>query len=300
MKQLFLLLCLIFLSTRSFAADFDLCVCQTGTSPRGQVGFFKLGCKFWNATQSCTKKMTAGFDDSLDELLAQHPATKKLRLGYVGHWSSARASSAFLQNQIVPLVKKHDVAVSVDNTACLATDNPYFIQKYLRSVPEVAGRIDFRGNQAISTGMWDKLFEGKNNFWARVSGDPVAVTFPACREFEGKVCSRDFQKNGTGVCEDQNEGTHVFLRCQEETRTVTRMPPGGKRPERVKEKVGFWRRMKLDFEVSEKSFYSELREKSNQLPGLYLSFSRSSEAQAFLDLVDRDVRELLKRQAGVN
>ena len=168
------------------AADYDLCVCQTGTEPRKQIGFFKMGCKVWHIGRSCGKKLTVSFDKSLDEILSENPTVKKLRVSYVGHWSSAEESVQFLAGTIVPLVRKNDVSVTIDNTACLATDNPFKILNYLKSQPDVAGKIQFKGNQAISTGLWDKALSGKNNFWATISGEKLEVTFPSCKEFEKK------------------------------------------------------------------------------------------------------------------
>lgn len=224
------------------ASDNDLCVCQTGTSPKNQVGFFKLGCKVWHIGRSCAKKMTVSFDKSLDEILAENPTVKKLKLSYVGHWSSADESVSFLATSVVPVVKKHDVSITIDNTACLATDNPFKILNFLKSQPEVSGRILFIGNQAISSGLWDKALVGKNNFWAKISGEKLEVVFPSCREFERKECTGLFQDRETGVCLDEKAGKHVTLRCEEGVRTVTRLEPGGKRTTRVQEKFHSWKR----------------------------------------------------------
>ena len=224
------------------AADNDLCICQTGTEPQNQVGFFKLGCKVWHIGKSCGKKLTVSFDKSLDEILSEYPSAKSLNISYVGHWSSAHESVGFLKNTIAPVIRKHDVAVTVDNTACLATDNPFLIVNYLKASPDVAGKINFKGNQAISTGLWDKALIGKNNFWAKISGENLEVTFPRCREFEKKDCAGMFQAGESGVCLDENEGRHVFLSCDEGIRTVTRMDSDGKRTRRVKEKFHSWKR----------------------------------------------------------
>ena len=284
-------------TTVASAADNDLCICQTGTEPRSQVGFFKMGCKMWNMGQSCSKKMTASLDRPLEEILAVHPEAKKIRVGYVGHWSSASATVSYLRDSVVPAVKKSDVSFSIDNTACLATDNPYIILNYLKTIPEEASRIEFRGNQAVSTGMWDKVFEGKNNFWAKVSGENLEVTFPECKSFENKVCSQQFQGGGTGVCSDEEAGSHVFLRCDEKEVWVTRMDPGGKRTERVKVRKGFWKRMELEFQVKASPYYATVEEKQNRGRYNYFFFQKEAEATDFVSQITNDVRVLLMKAA---
>lgn len=282
-------------SATAFAKDNDLCVCQTGAEPKSQVAFFKMGCKMWNMGQSCSKKITASITKPLDEILAENPTVKKLRVGYVGHWSSARASVSFLRSSIVPAIQKHDISVSIDNTACLATDNPFVILNYMKTIPEAA-KIDFKGNQAISTGMWDKILEGKNNFWANINGEKLEVTFPTCKSFEDKICSETFQGGGTGVCHDEKDDSHVFLRCDEKEIWVTRLEPGGKRTERVKVKKGFWKRMTLDLSVKPvTSNYVTVTEK--QMRQFYFAFPLEADANDFASQVQHDVRILLMRAA---
>jgi len=239
---------LFFVKVAEAAKENDLCICQTGTEPQNEVKFFKLGCKVWHMGKSCGKKMTVSFDRSLDEILAENPSAKKINVSYVGHWSSAYESVQFLDYTIAPLIRKHDVSVTIDNTACLATDNPFVIVNYLKSLPDVAGRIEFKGNQAISTGLWDKALSGKNNFWAKISGEKLDVTFPGCRDFESKGCMGAFQSNETGVCFDEKSEKHVFLRCEEGERTVTRMDSSGKRASKVKEKYFSWKRFMAERE----------------------------------------------------
>jgi hypothetical protein len=67
------------------AQDNDLCVCLTGTSPSNQVGFFRLGCRMWNAGNSCGKKLIVSENENLESILARNPGARTLKIGYVGH-----------------------------------------------------------------------------------------------------------------------------------------------------------------------------------------------------------------------
>ncbi len=271
----------LLLSGTVMAKENDLCICQTDTYPRVQVGIFKLGCRVWNAAQSCTKKMTVSFTESLDEILAKYPSAKKVKIGYVGHWASADQSTQFLQGTIVPLIQKYDVKIEIDNTACLATDNAYKIVNYLKTLNGEAEKITFRGNQAVSTGIWDKGLSGKNNFWALIKGDSLEVTFPACKEFENRGCMGSVQGGGTGVCQDEEAGSHVFLRCDQ----------GGN------EKHYKWTRLIPEFSIDAKSYYALVSEKHN-LRGGYQFFTKETDALDFIELVTQDARQLLIYAAG--
>ena len=276
----------------SAAADNDLCICLTGTSPSGQVEFFKAGCKLWNMGQSCKKKITVSEADSLEDILKANPQAKSLNIGYVGHWSSAHASRNFLKYSIVPLIRAHDVTVNVDNTACLATNNPYIILNYLKTL-DVADKINFRGNQAISTGMWDGLLAGKNNFWANINGKNLEVTFPLCSTFEGQGCMGVVQDGGTGVCHDEKDDSHRFLKCEEGHRWITRSD--GKRATRVKEKSYTWKPLEIELKLEQG--YNRTLVKSMTDMMVYKSFQNQHDAEAFKATADQDVRVILMENA---
>jgi hypothetical protein len=210
------------------AAERDLCICQTGSSPKEEIKFFKLGCNTWNSTQSCSEKIIIGLNDSIDDALASRPEVKSVKLGYVGHWGSSSEVVDFLRDKVIPVAKKRDIYFDIHNSACSSMENPYEIQKYLKSIGEDARHIHFLGNQVISTGGWDPLLPGKNNFWASINGSSLNIEFPNCKEFEKKQCMKMFQNDEQSICFNQNENKFVFLRCQEVKRKVTSPNPNGK------------------------------------------------------------------------
>ncbi len=250
MKKTILMLTYGFLALTGFlgsasevrAQDNDLCVCQTGTYPTNQVGFFRLGCRMWNAGNSCGKKLIVPETESLSRILSQNPGTRSLKVGFVGHWSSAAQSVDFLRRSIVPAMRNNDVSVEIDNTACLATDNPFIIANYLRFLGPIGTRIKFRGNQAISTGLWDRTLPGKHNFWATISGETLEVDFPTCAEFENRGCLGVVQREGRGICRDENSGEHVTLRCQFERNTQVIPANGDNAEQTVEQSQYLWKR----------------------------------------------------------
>lgn len=290
MKSSILLFLVVFLSSFSsaFAEKTDLCICQIGDWPSNQRGFFKAGCKAWKMDQSCKKKVTAN-QGPITEVLEKYPDVKTLKIGYVGHWSSASESVQFLRDHVVPVIREKDLTVDVDNTACLATDNPYVIVNYLKTV-DVADRITYRGNQAVSTGLWDKFWLGKNNFWAVISGKDLEVQFPSCKKFENKGCMGWAQGNESAVCHDEENDTYAFLRCSNEKTVVTE----DEQTEVKKKKLSKWRRLSLDFKLNGNDYYSYVEEKNLYK---YISFKSKADAEAFVTEAPKDARILLRREA---
>lgn len=228
------------------AAGHDLCICQTGSKPANQVAFFKAGCKLWNLAQKCSKKITISVEDSIENILSKRPKVRTVKLGYVGHWGSSTEAAIFLKDKILPSIKKFDTYFSINNTACLSTENPYEILNFLKSIGKYASHIDFKGNQAVSTGIWDSVMPGKNNFWANINGSSLTVTFPHCKEYENKLCAKMFQKNEQGICYDDRLDQHVFLKCKETIRkTMVANNPGSRAGgySEVSRKVHEWKRL---------------------------------------------------------
>lgn len=214
-KMMKLSFAVFFLSTTfAFASDYDLCICQTGSAPSNQIGFFKVGCTQWNATQRCDKKIIVDQAESLEKIIGAMPEVKTVKLGYVGHWGSSRQTVEFLNEQVVPAIKEHKVSFNIDNTACLATNNPFVIKNYLSELDkEIASNIFFRGNQVVSTGGWDSFLPQKTNLWSTISGETQEVTFPSCQSFAGRACIGAFQEKAHGICFDREKNRHQFLVC---------------------------------------------------------------------------------------
>jgi hypothetical protein len=228
-------------SDPSFAVEKrDLCICQTGTSPSNEIKFFKLGCKTWSMTQRCDEKITMSLDDSIENVLAQRPGVKSVKLGYVGHWSSSRETNSFIEEKVLPSVKKFGVYFDIHNSACSSMDNPYVVKSFFKKLGSDARYIHMYGYQAISTGGWDPILPGKNNFWSAVNGNSLEVQFPNCKEYEQKQCMGMFQSEEQGVCYNEKDKKFVALKCLEMTRKVIRQTPNGRGVNQVNQKRFEW------------------------------------------------------------
>ncbi len=197
------------------AANIDLCVCQTGDAPVNQIKFFTIGCKTWLNSHSCNAKETTDVKTSLGEIIQRHNAAKRIKIGYVGHWASASETVNYLKNKVTADIGKFDLQfVDIDNTACLSNDNPYDILKYFKKIGrDTAAKINVRGNQVNSAGMWDSVLPGKANFWAVANGENMQAIFPNCTEFRGRNCYSNFQAGDTGVCYNSDAKKYEHLTC---------------------------------------------------------------------------------------
>lgn len=244
----FILLTVLGVSTTVFAKN-DLCICQIDTN-ENEIKYYKAGCVMWNLSQSCDEKITVSIKEDLSNILATRPHVKSVKLGYVGHWGSAEQSAEFIASDVVPSIKKYGVSFDIHNTACLGTDNPYIIRKYLKSLDrEIASKIHFNGNQAISTGGWDPALPGKNNFWATINGESLEVGFPKCREFENIQCFGRFQSGGTGICLDHLKKEHAVLKCSENTRKVKTSTSNGRSTIYKNQTRHEWVRQKIEIKT---------------------------------------------------
>jgi hypothetical protein len=179
-------------------------------------------------SQRCDEKITMSLDDSIEDVLAQRPGVKSVKLGYVGHWSSSRETNEFLQEKVLPSVKKFKVYFDIHNSACSSMEDPYQVRTFLEKLGPLARYIHMYGYQAISTGGWDPVLPGKNNFWSAVNGNTLEVRFPNCKEYEKKQCMGMFQDEEEGVCFDEKDKKYVNLKCLKVTKKVTRLNPNGK------------------------------------------------------------------------
>ena len=227
------------------AKKYDLCICQTGVAEpvhfhdgssgkgfgvEGEVGFYKAGCLAYLAVTSCEKKIVRPVNQPIEDLLNQIPKGR-VNLSYVGHWSNSKDEVKFLKTYVVPAMKSSGCSVDVYNSACRAGNNPYVIDHFLKSLSPVLGpnALTFRGNQAISTGVFDSFLPGKNNFSVKV--DSKGVHFPSCEEFQGNGCKLSSREVGeVGVCENRKTGKDDFLICLEmkERRTDPGVGAGSK------------------------------------------------------------------------
>jgi len=206
----------------------------------------------------CKSEVTISIEDSIEEVVAANPKAKTVKVGYVGHWSSASQSVGFLKDQIVPVIEKHNVAFEIDNSACSATDNPYIVSEYLKKLDtHVSSKIKFKGNQVISTGGWDPLLPGKNNLWSKIDGNTLDVEFPLCKQFEESACWDIFQEGATGLCYDHKAEKFEYLECKENTRQVRRTTqnPNGKgtRTRTVDQTRYEWTRSRPNFKIDDLS-----------------------------------------------
>lgn len=214
MSYSFAITLLTTLASFTSASEYDLCICQTGSFPKNQIAFFKSGCVQWNAFQKCQKKIIVDQEISLEKIIASEPQVRTIKLGYVGHWSSAKQTTNFLKSQVVPVIQEHNVSFDIDNTACLATNNPFVIKNYLAKLDNnISSNIQIRGNQVVSTGGWDSILPQKTNLWSSINGESLEVIFPLCKNFVGKACLGAFQQNARGICFDQEKNRHQFLMC---------------------------------------------------------------------------------------
>lgn len=218
------------LATFSFTASAqdDFCLCETGNSPKNEVPFYRAGCKLWLASQSCHEKKVISIDDDLDSAIPRTSDGKKVKLGYVGHWSTTGESIDYILDRILPLNKGRRISFFIHNTACYATKDTYILQDLMNLInidPETS--ITFQGNQAASVGMWEKFIPFKENMYSIVGSNLSAPIFPPCEEFQGKRCLGSIQLNEQGFCTSIVDGKKVnkTLACEEVKTMIRRISP---------------------------------------------------------------------------
>ena len=227
MKLLLLSLVLITLSFNSFAQN-DYCLCETGNSPKLEVPLYRAGCKLWLASEACDGKKVISIDDDLDLAIPRSFDGKKVKLGYVGHWSSTGESAEFIMKRILPLNQSRGISFFIHNTACYSTDRTLNLQTFMNVLDVAPGTvITFQGNQTASVGMWEKFIPFKENMYSIVSTNLSKPIFPACIEFEGKRCLGRIQLNEVGICSTIENGKNVnkILACEEVKAKVSRINP---------------------------------------------------------------------------
>lgn len=243
----------------SFNAYANCCICQTDTSPEEHIKWYKTGCRMWLTARGCPAGKVIPQTESIAKHIPKSCEGKKLKLGYVGHWASARDTVNYVSS-LLKVLEEKDLSLYYDNTACLAMDRPELVQNYLNKIsPELGDReIKIKGNQAISTGMWDPILPGKHNFKAYASTETEMVEYPKCKEFVDKSCWKMFQEGETGLCLEE-DGTKSVLKCTADAEveyTSSKRSAAGKVRKVVKKtkKMTAWKRVPLkaeDFKLSE-------------------------------------------------
>lgn len=193
-----------------------VCVCEVQAkrnSNAKEYPFYRAGCSNWLARQKCSVKKIVEEGDSIDDLLVGGEKSA-LIMGYVGHWSGSEESIRYLEERIEPIVKKHDVTVYYDNTACSGASDPVAMLNHLSELdPEVGKKIILKANENVSVGEWDgvlKLFVKSN---APVVTCSDAIQVQHCSRYQDKNCSLYLNHNSTMGCLD-NGGVFKVLKCQ--------------------------------------------------------------------------------------
>lgn len=192
------------------------CACEVGTNPN-EKGFYKMGCDIWLNSKKCTTRKIV--DRKPSQLLSQFLPQAKIgdvyELGFVGHWLDFSWTIDYVDQQIVPLVKKKGVDVRYDNTACSPMNDPEAVQDYLMDLSiGKKSKLMIKGSQGISIGMWDFIFFGGHaNFYAYASTDWNTPKFLPCESVEGKVCSAKHQAGEKGRCYNKQIKRLVWLYC---------------------------------------------------------------------------------------
>jgi hypothetical protein len=209
----------------SISAFADICICQYpkensrfGGGYSGEIGFYKMGCAAWLLSETqCRKEKIIDINLSLEPYLNERiRSNEKIRIGFVGHWSSSRELVRYLDADIVPLMKKYNTSIEVDNTACSGMSDPESVQAYLEGI-EISDETYLRveASQVTSIGMWDKLSISFRKADLVAFGDTRGSDnmYPKCEIFYKKRCT-GFQHWEIGKCADTN-GDVKELVCHE-------------------------------------------------------------------------------------
>ena len=184
------------------------CICQTGSWPSYQVPFFAVGCVQWLTKQKdCSEKKILPFDENQLELPHRCQNTV-VNLGYIGHWEGSIKMARFLISAVFPAMKKNNVSVEIDNTACMAMQTPSVLVETVKAYrAEMAPNyLRVGGNQTLSIGMWDDYFWGQGNSTAIYdSRFKNVVVYRQCSEMVGRNCSPLAA----------NEGYDLSMTCRE-------------------------------------------------------------------------------------
>ncbi len=202
------------------------CICQTGSEPSSQIPFFYVGCKMWLAEQTnCASKTITSAPDTHTAAALQVPQAKSgdtIKIGFVGHWAN-EYTAPYLGNSIIPTMQAYDANIYLDNTACQGLQDPWKAEGLSAfSVLFTKNRtITFKGNQAISIGIWNRILPNQAaNFWAVFQLPSGKTILPYCEDFENQGCIGAVQKNQPGDCIER-DGSFQILYCCPHTKEIT-------------------------------------------------------------------------------
>jgi hypothetical protein len=192
-----------------------VCVCEVQAKEHSRAAeypFYKVGCQKWLAQQKCGVRKVVDQGDDISHLFDGE--TQTLILGYVGHWSSSRATINYVKNRIEPIVKDHGISVFYDNTACSGASDPIEMVNYLSELDEETGsKIILKANENVSVGEWDTILKPFVKSNAPVTTCKDAIQVQSCRRFENKSCSLFLNHRDTMGCLDTG-GVFKVLRCE--------------------------------------------------------------------------------------
>jgi hypothetical protein len=177
----------------------ECCICETFKGIAKERPFYELGCNLWLSRQlGCNKKILRQFEGTTDENLVTYKPLEvpaeceggRLRLGYVGHWSSTLQSLRYLQNNVIPAMKKYDVDIDIDNTACTSMQVGEVFSKIKNNLGIPRGKtLRFRGNQVTSIGEWQSIDPlVKANVPAVWDSRREGIEYPSCKNFSNQPC----------------------------------------------------------------------------------------------------------------
>jgi hypothetical protein len=229
----------------------NICICQIDTISR-EVPFYRAGCGLWLNGQRCDEQVTISITENLRDHLRPEHRGQKLSLGYVGHWSSSNQTVDFLRKEITPVMNEFDMDVFYENTACNPMDNPELVQDYINSAElPTARRLEVRGAQSISIGMWDPLdLTLRANVPAIASTELQTPAFADCANYEDYRCSNRYQLYERVRCVDTTQARRflVDLRCEEVERERLHASSDGLQ-ERSTYTTTRWTRYNDDFDL---------------------------------------------------
>jgi hypothetical protein len=182
---------------------------------------------------------------------------KNIRVSYVGHWKSTKESLVRLYHNIIPTMAEKKINFEIDNTACMAMSSPDLFVNALKTkiikIPKGL-KLSYRGNQALSVGVWDERLSFLKSYNIGATWDSVTnkIRYDTCDEFRGRACSVS-NKNRSVLCEN-NSKLHM-MSCSD-SKSKSQFPSSRRGPSPQAKKwtlvsdSGHWREF-LDYRLAD-------------------------------------------------